>query len=283
MVLTATGEILTNNHVVAGATRIMVTVVSSGRSYTASVVGTDAANDVAVLQLKGASGLTVIPVGNSDQVTEGDAIAAIGNAGGQGGTPSVSTGTVVGLDRQITASDENGSSAETLTGMIQVDANVVPGDSGGPLASAEGKVIGMDTAASAGRSQMDASTTEGFAIPINRALKIAAQLEARGGNSSSSSGSSSSGSSSGSSAQGFLGVQVESSGSGAAVVGVQSASPAASAGLAAGDTIVALGSTSVQSADDLVTALAAHGPGEKVTVQWVTSSGGQAHATVTLQ
>ena len=256
----------------------MVTVVSSGRSYTASVVGTDAANDVAVLKLKGASGLTVIPVGNSDQVTEGDAIAAIGNAGGQGGTPSVSTGTVVGLDRQITASDENGSSAETLTGMIQVDANVVPGDSGGPLASAEGKVIGMDTAASAGRSQMDASTTEGFAIPINRALKIAAQLEARGGNSSSSSGSSS-----GSSAQGFLGVQVESSGSGAAVVGVQSASPAASAGLAAGDTIVALGSTSVQSADDLVTALAAHGPGEKVTVQWVTSSGGQAHATVTLQ
>jgi len=136
----------------------------------------------------------------------------------------------------------------------------------------------MDTAASAGRSQLRAATTEGFAIPINRALSIAKQLEEKAGGSGSSSGSGST-----APAQGFLGVQVESSDSGAAVVGIQSGSPAASAGLASGDTIVALGTTTVQSADDLVTALATHAPGEKVVVRWITSSGGQAHATVTLQ
>ena len=283
MVLTDTGEILTNNHVVDGATRIVVTVVSSGKTYSARVVGTDPTHDVAVLAMQGASGLSTIPLGNSDDVKVGDAVAAIGNAGGQGGTPSLAVGQVVGLDQQITASDENGSAAETLTGMIQVDANVVPGDSGGPLANADGKVIGMDTAASASNGRSNSprlgGASEGFAIPINRALSIAKTLASKGASRGSSGNRGSTGSTSG----GFLGVQVESATSGATIVGVQTASPAEAAGLTAGDTIVRIDGTTVQSADDLVTALGQHQTGDHVSMRWITADGTQAHATLTLR
>ena len=276
MVLSDTGEILTNNHVIDGATQIVVTVVTSGRSYAASVVGTDPQDDLAVLQLRGASGLTTIPLGDSDQVAVGDAVTAIGNAGGQGGEPSVAPGTVVALDRQITASDETGMSAETLSGMIQIDAAVVPGDSGGPLANADGQVIGMNTAASSGRSRLQAATQEGFAIPINRALSIAKSLADNPDANSTSGNSSTAGQA------GFLGVQVESSDSGAAVLGVQSDSPAATAGISAADTIVAVDGSPVQSADDLVTVLGDHNPGDQVTDDWDTSDGNSARAVVTL-
>ena len=236
-----------------------------------------------------ASGLTVIPLGDSDKVDVGDQVAAIGNAGGQGGTPAVVSGQVTALDQQITATDENGGSAETLDGLIQVAANVVPGDSGGPLANTSGQVIGMDTAASAssggaggfGRACFGSSGNVGFAIPINQALSIAKTIEAGGGTSGGSSSGSSGGSTS-SGSQAFLGVQVELGDTGAQVVGVQSGSPAATAYLAAGDVIVSIDGSKVASPDDVVAALADHQPGDRVTVVWETSSGVSHHATVTL-
>lgn len=297
MVITDTGEILTNNHVVEDASQIAVTLVSTGDTYRAQVVGTDPHNDVAVLQLQSASGLSTIPLGDSDAVQVGDSIAALGNAGGQGGEPVVATGKVVALHRTITASDPNGTNAERLTDMIQVDANVVSGDSGGPLANDEGKVVGMNSAASAegtqGRSRGRTTTAhEGYAIPINKALAIADQLDgdnaspgtSSGGNQSG--GSQSGGSQSGGrqpTSQGYLGVQARTSTSGGAVVtGVQADSPAQQAGLRSGDTIVAIDDTAVDDADQLTTTLHDHSAGDEITVTWRTSTGRQRQATVTL-
>ena len=126
MVLTSSGEILTNNHVIDGSTSISVTVVSTGRIYTATVVGTDPTDDVAVLQLNGASGLATAKIGDSAQVAVGNTVTAVGNAGGTGGTPSSATGTVTALDQSLTATDQNGSNPEQLTGMIEMNADIQP-------------------------------------------------------------------------------------------------------------------------------------------------------------
>ena len=182
MVLTSTGEILTNNHVIDGATSIKVTVVATGKTYQAKVVGTDPTADVAVIQLVGASGLKTIPIGDSSSVAVGQSVVAQGNAGGKGGTPSRVTGTVTALDQSITAS-EDGTDAEQLEGMIETNAPIVAGDSGGSLSTASGKVIGMNTAASTANSasSLSDSTTgsanEAYAIPIKTALTIAHQIE----------------------------------------------------------------------------------------------------------
>ncbi len=150
IVLTSNGEILTNNHVIDGATSIKVTDIGNGRTYTAKVVGYDATQDVAVIQLQNASGLTVASLGDSSTVQTGDNVVALGNAGGKGGTPSVAAGTVTALNQAITASDEGSGNSEQLTGLIETNADIQPGDSGGSLVNAYGQVIGMDTAASSG-------------------------------------------------------------------------------------------------------------------------------------
>ncbi len=181
IVLTSTGEILTNNHVIDGATSIKVTDVGNGRTYTAKVVGYDASQDVAVIQLQNASGLTVASLGDSSTVRTGDNVVALGNAGGKGGTPSVAAGTVTALNQSITASDEGSGNSEQLTGLIETNANIQPGDSGGSLVNAYGQVIGMDTAASSGtqtQSQSGQTAEQAFAIPINEATSIAKQIAA---------------------------------------------------------------------------------------------------------
>ncbi|MEU0094155.1 trypsin-like peptidase domain-containing protein [Kribbella sp. NPDC006257] len=150
IVLTSDGEILTNHHVIEGATKITVTDIGNGKTYDASVVGYDDAHDIAVLKLKDASGLEVAKTGDSDKVALGDQVVGIGNAGGVGGTPSYAAGKVTGLNQAITATDESGSDPENLTGLIQTDANIQAGDSGGPLANAKGEVIGVDTAGGSG-------------------------------------------------------------------------------------------------------------------------------------
>jgi S1-C subfamily serine protease len=190
MVLTPTGEVLTNNHVIDGATSIKVTDVGNGRTYPAKVVGYDKPHDVAVLQLAGASGLQTVTLGSSAPRT-GQKVVALGNAGGKGGTPSVAAGHITGLDQAITASDESAGAAERLTGMIGHNADIQPGDSGGPLVNTYGEVIGMNTAGSSssprtgfqpqpGQSQPGQSqpTTQAFAIPITTASSIASQIEA---------------------------------------------------------------------------------------------------------
>ena len=174
IVLSASGEVLTNNHVISGGISIDVTDVGNGQTYPATVVGFDRSHDVAVLQLQNASGLQTASIGDSSSVAVGDAIAAIGNAGGRGGTPSIVAGTVSGLGHAITVSDDIAGSAEHLVGMIQVTADLQPGDSGGPLVNAAGQVVGIDTAAATGSHSSDA---EGFAIPINDAIAITKQTE----------------------------------------------------------------------------------------------------------
>jgi S1-C subfamily serine protease len=184
MVLTADGRVLTNYHVVEGARRIVVTSVTTGDEYDAHLVGANPDEDVAVIQLEGAAGLATIPIGDPGSLRIDDPVAAIGNAGGLGGPPSVAAGTIVGLDQSITATDEDGSSAERLSGMIGVQADVQPGDSGGALAAADGRVVGMTTAASSAsrtrRAQTRSGGGYGFAIPIDHAIEVADEIVADG-------------------------------------------------------------------------------------------------------
>jgi S1-C subfamily serine protease len=182
MVLTSTGEVLTNNHVIDGATSIKATDIGNGHTYTAKVVGYDKTHDVAVLQLEGASGLQTVSL-SSVGLQAGQKVIALGNAGGKGGTPSEVTGRITGLNQSITASDESAGNAERLTGMIGHDAAIQPGDSGGPLVDTYGQVIGMNTAGSssqaAGNQPGQTQTqTQAFAIPITGASSIASQIEA---------------------------------------------------------------------------------------------------------
>jgi S1-C subfamily serine protease len=277
VVLTSDGLILTNNHVVAGATSISVTDVGNGKTYTASVVGYDRAHDIAVLKLSSAAGLTTATLGDSSTVHTGDSVVAVGNAGGTGGTPAAVGGSVTALDQSITAQDESTGSAEQLTGLIEVAADIQSGDSGGPLVNASGEVIGIDTAASSGAQFPGAASQtgsgDGFAIPINDATAIAKQIEAEQASSTVHIG-----------ATAFLGIQTGSqSADGAAVLGVVSGSPAAAAGLGAGDVIQSVNGTTVDSATTLTTLLDGYHPGDKVKVSWTDSATGQSStATVTL-
>jgi S1-C subfamily serine protease len=278
IVLTSSGEVLTNNHVIEGATSISVTDVGNGKTYTASVVGYDRTQDIAVLQLHNASGLQTASIGNSANVSVGEQVVGIGNAGGTGGTPSAAGGTVTALNQSITASDQ-GSSSEQLTGLIQTNANIQPGDSGGSLVSTSGQVVGIDTAASAGFS-FQSTNNQGYAIPINEAVSIARQIEAGKTSSTVHIG-----------ATAFLGVFIDSSSSangfgggngggtstsGAPIASVVTSSPAQQAGLAGGDTITSVNGKTVTSAQDLTNLLAPFHPGDKVTIGW-TDSSGQSH------
>lgn len=280
VVLTSDGEILTNNHVVEGATSISVTVVSTGATYPASVVGTDATDDIAVLQLSNASGLTAASPDTATPATVGEAVTGVGNAGGAGGTPSASPGTVTALDQTITTQAEQAVPSETLHGLIETDADIQPGDSGGPLFDAGNEVIGIDTAAEQG-----GSTTAGYAIPISAALGIAAEIEAGDASATVTIG-----------YPAFLGVEVapstgyaasgDATGNattpGAAIAGVIEGTPAAAAGLSGGDTITSLNGAAVASAGALTAALAGHRPGDQVGIGWTDASGAPHTATVTL-
>jgi S1-C subfamily serine protease len=141
----ANGVVLTNNHVIEGGTKITATDLGDGRTYAADVVGYDRTHDVAVLRLRGASGLPTARLGSSAGVKVGDQIAAVGNAEGRGGKPAVAPGTVRALGQAVTAGDEAGGSPEHLTGLIEVAANVLPGDSGGPLVDPDGTVIVVES------------------------------------------------------------------------------------------------------------------------------------------
>jgi S1-C subfamily serine protease len=290
IVLTSNGEVLTNNHVIDGATSISVTDVGNQKTYTASVVGYDRSADIAVLQLHNASGLQTANLANSSNVSVGQDVVGVGNAGGTGGTPSAAGGTVTALNQSITASDEGDGTSEQLSGLIETNANIQPGDSGGALVNTSGQVLGVDTAASAGFS-FQTSSNQGFAIPINTALSIAHNIEAGNGSSTVHIG-----------ATAFLGVEISPNGTspagnngggfpglfggntgntgssttGAAVAGVVTNGPAQEAGIAQGDTITSLGGKSISSANDLTNAMGIYHPGDKVQVGW-TDANGQSH------
>lgn len=275
MVLTSNGEILTNNHVVEGSTSIKAKVVSTGKTYKAKVVGTDKKDDVAVLKLTNASGLTTVHP-ESAAVSTGDKVVGIGNAGGTGKL-TAAPGKVTALNQQITTMSEGAADSESLTGLIQTSANVQAGDSGGPLEQADGDVVGMDTAASTNSSTGNSSS--GYAIPINTALQIAETIESGQETNAVSIG-----------YPAFLGIELgttgvqsngETNGSGtrrrgATVAGVIPGTPAASAGLESGDVITKVGSHSVGSAKKLSSTLDGYKPGQSVTIRW-TDVAGAAH------
>ncbi len=283
MVLTSSGEVLTNNHVISGATTIKVVVPKTGHSYTARVLGYDRTADVALLQLQGASNLKTVSI-SSAKLTVGATVTALGNAGGTGSISSA-TGRVTGLGKSITASDDQGGS-EQLTGLIETNAGIEPGDSGGPLVNSRGQVVGMDTAGStsSGFGFQNVSATDAYAIPIANALTIAHAISSGKASATVHIG-----------ATAFLGIEVESvagagygyrgqgaSVSGALIADVVSGGPAASAGLAAGDVITAINGHTVSSPAGISALVLTKKPGAKITVVYLDQSGTSHTASVTL-
>ena len=281
IILSANGLVLTNNHVLEGSTHLTATSVTSGTPYQAKVIGVDPTDDIGVIQLEGASGLKKAQLGNSAKVGLGTSVVAIGNAGGTGGRPTVTSGTITALNRTITASDSGDSAtAETLHEMLQTNAPIAPGDSGGALANAAGQVIGMNTAANS--QNFGGNGTEmGFAIPISRAVSIAQQIVNGNANSKIMFG-----------APGFMGVGVDATSqanqclsqsgispsytlptmSGALVCNVFQDTPAAKAGISPGDVITGVNGQSVNTAGSLTTTMEKYGPGKTVSLTWLDPS-----------
>ena len=262
MIITPGGEVVTNNHVISGASRITVSLNGSTKALTATVVGADPTDDVALLQIQGASNLPTVKFGNSDKVKVGDGVVAIGNALGLQGGPTVTAGIISAEGRGLTAQDPSTGAQITLTNMLQTDAAINPGNSGGPLADSSGAIIGMnsDEATNAG-----ATTAQniGFAIPANKITSLLPLLR-KGGTVSP--------------ARAYLGVEGGDVNSqlqaeynltpnqGAFVERVLSGTPAQAAGLQAGDVIVSINGASVTSWDDLTIDLRGHKPGDKISI-----------------
>ena len=281
MLISSTGEILTNNHVVNGSTSITVTVQGRSQKYSAHVVGVDISQDIAVIQIDGSvSGLPTVKFADSSSLQVGETVVALGNALGRGGAPNVTSGQITALDQTITASS-GGSSSETLNGMIQSDAVIYEGDSGGALVNTSGQVVGMITAGQAQGFRSSASDV-GFAIAANTAVGVVNRIRAHEEAADLTYGQ-----------VGFLGVSVQtldafsaqqlglSVSSGALVTSVQPGSGAEAAGIARNSVITKVGGASVTSSDTLGTAIRSHRPGDGVSVTWV-NQGGTHTATVTL-
>lgn len=263
MILTRDGEVLTNHHVVEGATKIEATVMSTGKTYEATVVGTDASDDVAVIKLEGASGLSTVDT-DTDEPATGDSVTAVGDANGTADHLTASPGTVQALRQTITTSPEGGDEGETLHDLIQIAAAVVGGDSGGAVYDSDGEVIGMTTAASTTRSV-------GYAIPIKDALDVAEDLENGVQGSDYAYG-----------RPAFLGIALASTAGSPTIAKVYDDTAAAAAGLTAGDTITHVGDARVRTATALRTAIATYSPGDKVRISWTDADGTSHIGTVTL-
>jgi S1-C subfamily serine protease len=307
MIISGSGLVLTNNHVIDQSTAIKATLVTPGSNaaaqYTARVLGYDATDDVALLQLVGASGLPVENFGNSAQVSLGTPVLALGNAEGRGGAKPA-PGIINALDRSIQASDEGSNTTENLKHMLQTNARIQQGDSGGALANNAGQVIGMITAANTGNphSAGAGGGTLGFAIPINSALSIARQIATGKPSATVYIG-----------VPGFLGVSVADSDSddpqqqaadaarggstrrsglscqtgpqsdapakvapiaaGALIVNVICDSAANSAGMVPGDVITAVNGQPITTPSSLTGTTAKYHPNDIVSVQWVSLDG----------
>ncbi len=307
MVINPDGLVLTNNHVIENSTAITATVPATGKTYRARVIGYDKTGDIALIQLQDVPALATVPIGNSSSVKAGEAVVGMGNAGGAGSV-TASPGQVTGLDQSITASDESGSTTtENLNGMIQTNADIVAGDSRGPLASRSG-VIGMDTAGNNSEYQQQAI---GFAIPINTALSVARQIAAGqasaaiaigyppflgifiGSGSSSSpqaqaqqqeqqNGSAGSAQCYTSNADVTVPSAIAPASSGTLVDGTVCGSPAAQAGMSGGAVITAVNGQAVGSPDDLSGVLARFHPGDTISVAWVSPSGQRMTSSIRL-
>jgi len=268
IVLTSSGLVLTNNHVIDGASSISVTDVGNGRTYTAVVVGYDIRGDVAVLKLNGASSLSTASIASSSRVDE--TVFAVGNAGGSGGTPTVTSGKITATGQSLTASDPFAGTSEALHGMLKTSAALISGDSGGALTASNGSVVGMDTAS----SSSPLASASGFAIPISTAVAIAHEIIAGAASSTIHVGPTA-----------LLGVEInpaQQSSHGALVTSVASGSPAAGAGIVPGSRITNVGGRTVTSGASLPLIMASLHAGATTTVMWVDASGKHRSASLTL-
>lgn len=285
MILTPSGEVLTNNHVVEGASTIEVKIPGHAGRYSARVLGVDPTRDVALLQINGVSGLPTVTLSGTPPYV-GEQVVAIGNALDLKGAPTVTEGTITALNRSITATNDLGGNSENLVGMLQTDAALAPGDSGGPLINVLGQVVGMDTAAYSGGAT-PRFTDVGFAIPIKTALGIVRQIQAGHASSTVLIGT-----------RPVMGVGVinaaaaqadpfafqlqPATNSGALVVQVNPGSPAAGAGMVPGDVIVGFDGQTITSITQLSRIEAGLKVGQTVSVTWVTPAGQSETASVQL-
>jgi S1-C subfamily serine protease len=257
--------IVTNHHVVEGATSVEVTIATTGETYDATVVGTDSVRDIAVLQLDGSPALDAVTT-STDGVSVGDAVTAVGDAGGDGGDLTAAAGTVTALRKSIDVQDEQTGGTTELARLIEIDADIIGGDSGGALLDADGDVVGMNVAASSGTADIS-----GYVIPIARVLRIADRILAgdEGGSIVIGQG-------------GMLGVTTADTTAGPTIAAVVTDSPAADLGLAAGDVITAVDGTSVTSAEQLSEVIGSHDAGDRVTITWTDGSGATQSGTAAL-
>ena len=267
IVLDPSGEVLTNNHVIEGATDITAVSLANSRTYPVDVIGFDRDNDIALVRLRGAADLPTATVGTSSTLAVGDPIAAIGNANGAGGAPSYAPGAVTQIGASVRASDESGGGTRELYDLIRVAADIRPGDSGGPLVNSAGQVVGVNVAATLTYRMGGVTGGEGFAIPIDRAMAIANQIRAGAASRSIHLGDTA-----------FIGIGIAdvrpgSGMSGAVVRQVMPDTPARAAGLLPGDVITAVDGIPVNSAADLSTIMDQRRPGDTVTLTWVDRTG----------
>jgi S1-C subfamily serine protease len=263
MILTRSGEVLTNNHVISGATKFKVVDVTTHHKYSATVVGYSVSRDIAVLQLAHASGLRTVKRGGAIPLRVGMRVVARGNAQGRGGPPKTARGQIIALHQQIVAKDETGDS-ETLNNVIATNAPVVPGYSGGPLENSQNRVLGIVTAGST------SGVHRGFAIPLKQALQIARRIE---------SGKSSAIVHVGPTA--FLGVVLQDVSGGAKISSVLAGKPADAAGLVKGDVITSLNGTSISSTADVRQIVLSLVPGKAVPIGWTDTNGVAQTGTIT--
>ena len=261
IVLDSDGNVVTNNHVVATFKRFQVTD-STGKRYAATLVGTFAPDDLAVVHIEG-SHLPPAALGDSSKLQVGDIVLAVGNPLGL--QSSVTNGLVSALGRTISES-----SGVTLPDLIQTSAPINPGNSGGALVDLSGQVVGIPTLAAIDPENQQQASGIGFAIPSNTVKEIAGQLISDGRVVQSN--------------RAYLGVQLATlrSGGGVLVAGVTANGPAAAAGLATGDTITTFEGRPVQSIEEISVTLANLKPGEKVALGIRTPQGSKETVTVTL-
>ncbi|HET6908598.1 MAG TPA: trypsin-like peptidase domain-containing protein [Mycobacteriales bacterium] len=274
IVISGQGFVLTNNHVIASASAGSVTVVlPDEQRVNGHVVGRDPVSDLAVVRVRNVSGLRPAVLGSSASLAVGDPVVAVGSPLGLAGT--VTTGVVSALDRPVAAGDGSTQSADDLIDAIQTDAAINPGNSGGPLVDASGAVIGVNSAiatlgADPTANQQGGSIGLGFAIPIDQAKRIAAEIIAHGYATHAVIGVRLNGTYPG------IGAQIADPGHNDAVV---PGGPAAKAGLRAGDVIISADGHPVTSADELIVAIRKHAPGEHMTLTFVRDG---KHRTVTI-
>ena len=275
IVIDPNGDVLTNNHVIEGATEITAVSLANSRTYDVDVIGFDRASDIAPVRLRGAEALPTAALGTSSSVAVGDPIAAIGNSDGAGGNPSYAPGSVTQLGASVRASDEAGGGARQLDDLIRVAADIRPGDSGGPLVNSAGQVVGVTVAATLTYGLSGVRGGEGFAIPIDRAMAIANQIRAGAPSPSIHLGDTA-----------FIGVAIADTPPfrggpvGAVVRQALPDTPAQAAGLVSGDVITAVDGIPIGAAADLSNIMDQRRPGDTIVLSWIDRGGNPRSAPV---